>query len=76
MKLLFIILPFLVFSQKKIIVKLEFEIIDTTKFLNDTIYNCKEQKKIRVTKDSIYIYGKNQYFKLKKQNGNQRKQNK
>lgn len=76
MKFIILLFPILALGQKTITVKIDFEVIDYQILKSDTIYRCKEGKIIRVSKDSIYICGKHQYLKLKKQNGNQRKQNK
>ena len=54
------------FSQKTITVKVDYEVVDKIKFLNDTIYICKDKTRIRISKDSIYIYAKHQYLKLKR----------
>lgn len=69
--LIFILLPFLCFSQikiekEKITIKLELEVVGKKLFLNDTIYVCKNNVRIRVTNDSIYYYAKNQYLKVKR----------
>ncbi len=66
MKLLFILFPILVFSQKTIKVKIDYEVVDSIKFFKDKIYICKDKTRIRISKDSIYIYAKHQYLKLKR----------
>lgn len=66
MKLLFLLLPILAFSQKTITVVMDFEVVDYKLIKGDTIWICKDKKQIRKTKDSIYIYGTRQYLKLKK----------
>lgn len=69
--LVFILLPFLSFSQvkiekEKITIKFELEVVERKAFLNDSIYICKNDVRIRVTKDSIYYYAKHQYLKVKR----------
>lgn len=66
MKLLFLLLPILAFSQKTITVKVDFEIVDYKLIKGDTVWICKNNKRLRMTKDSIYIYAKNQYLKVKR----------
>ena len=70
MKLLFLLLPFLCFAQapkktKKVKFTFEVEVVEKSIFINDTMYKCKDKTIIRVTKDSVYVYGRNQYFKFK-----------
>lgn len=71
MKILFLLLPFISFSQvkiekEKITIKLELEVVEKKLFLNDSIYICKNDVRIRITKDSIYYYAKHQYLKVKR----------
>jgi hypothetical protein len=72
MKLLFLLFPIFMLGQRSpqkgdtITVKLNFEVTGVKKFLDDTIYICKNDKRLRFTKDSIYIYGFRQYLKLKR----------
>lgn len=71
-KLLFILFPMFCFSQnvkiekEKISMKLELEIIERKAFLNDSLYICKNDIRVRITKDSVYIYANRQYLKFKK----------
>lgn len=53
-------------DKRKITIKLELEVIDKKPFLNDAIYVCKKDINVRLTKDTVYVYGKNQYLKLKR----------
>jgi hypothetical protein len=65
--LLLLLFPIFLFSQpKKIKVTLEFEIVSKTILKKDTIYICKNNKRIRMSKDTIYIYADKQYLKVKK----------
>jgi hypothetical protein len=65
--LLLLLFPIFLFSQpKKIKVTLEFEIVSKTILKKDTIYLCKNNKRIRMSKDTIYIYADKQYLKVKK----------
>jgi hypothetical protein len=70
MKSLFIILCFLCLAEapktNKKTFTFEVEVVEKSYFLNDTMYKCKNKTIIRVAKDSVYVYGKNQYFKFKK----------
>lgn len=70
MRLLLLLLPLMVCGQNlkkshKISLKLDFEVTDTILFIKDTVYICRENTRIRKTKDSIYIYAKHQYYKSK-----------
>jgi hypothetical protein len=70
MKSIFIILCFLCLTEapktKKKTFTFDVEVVEKKVFLKDTLYKCKDKTIIRVTKDSVYVYGKNQYFKFKK----------
>lgn len=71
MKFLLSILLFLCLGQavkntQKKSFTFQVEIVSKSYFLNDTMYKCKDKTIIRVAKDSVYVYGKNQYFKFKK----------
>lgn len=71
MKWIFLLFPMFCFSQvkvekTKISMKLELEIIERKAFLNDSLYICKNDIRVRITKDSVYIYANRQYLKFKK----------
>lgn len=53
-------------KSKTISFKLDFEVVEKRILKTDTIYICKDKMRVRVGKDSVYVYGKNQYFKFKK----------
>lgn len=70
MKIVFLLFPLIAFGQlkvepKKLQIKLEYEIIERKILLKDTIYICKNVN-VRVSKDTIFIYGKRQYLKIKR----------
>jgi len=71
MKIIFLLFPIILFSQPfkkvkdKITLKIEFEVTDSLKLKNDIIYICKDGKRIRKSKDTVYFYGKRQYLKVK-----------
>jgi cbb3-type cytochrome oxidase cytochrome c subunit len=72
MKLLLLLLPILCLAQapkkpNKIRFYFEVEVVEKSIFLKDTMYKCKNQTLVRITKDSVYVYKKHQYFKFKKQ---------
>jgi hypothetical protein len=66
-QLLFLLIPFCLFSQSKLTkdsicftvkMKIEKKVI----LYGDTVYYFKD-KRIRITKDSLYFYDKRQYLK-------------
>lgn len=70
MKIAVLLFPFIAFGQlkvepKKLQIKLEYEIIERKILLKDTIYICKNVN-VRLSKDTIFIYGKRQYLKIKR----------
>jgi len=66
-----LLIPFLGFGQYKkvkdrILVKMDFIVVDSIKLKNDIVYKCKDSTRIRISKDSVYIMGKRQYLKVKR----------
>ncbi|MGV3695491.1 MAG: hypothetical protein ACO1NP_00180 [Flavobacterium sp.] len=71
LKILFFLFPVFVYGQSyvvkkdSIIITIKLKITEKRKFIDDSLYVC-DKSRVRIRKDTLYYYAKNQYLKLKK----------